>query len=169
MNPDLLVPGALVALLVLVLVLFGWLMRDRRRTHAALGAARAEARQALAEVAALRVRVTAAEPRPEATEFVITDLGEGEGLDPVAGAPYPSVDAQKIDGKLFADLVLRETVVKAAAFGHGVRRAMRPESRNRIRFEVRREIKRSRKERKDEFKQVRREMRDRQRASVSAE
>jgi hypothetical protein len=169
-NPDLLVPGALVALLVLVLVLFGWLARDRRRTHAELQATREDARQALAEVAALRVRVTAAEPRPEATEYVITDLGDGSGdPDEAAGAPYPTPEAGRIEGKLFADLVFRETVVKAAAFGHGVRRAIRPESRNRIRFEVRREIKRSRKERRDELKQVRREMRDRQRASVSAE
>ncbi len=169
MNPDLLVPGALGAFLVLVVLGFNWIARDRRRTYAALEAARLEARQALAEVAALRVRVTAAEPRPEATEYVITHLGEDEGLDAVAGAPYSTTDDARIDGKLFADLVIRETVVKAAAFGHGVRRAMRPESRNRIRFEIRREIKRSRKERKDEFKQVRREMRDRQRASVSAE
>jgi len=165
-NPDLLMTGAFGALLVLVLVGFGWLARDRRRTDAALEAARADARQALAEVAALRVRLhTPAEPLAEPTEYVITHLGEDEGLDTVAA--QPTRPPQAIDGKLFADLVIRETVVKAAAFGFGVRRAMAPEVRNRIRFEMRREVKRSRRERKDEFKQVRREMRDRQRAAVS--
>lgn len=167
MNPDVLVLAALGVLLVLVLAGFAWVVRDRRRTYATLEAARADAREALAEVAALKVRLTSIEPRVEPVEYVITHLGEG--LDSVAGAPDPTTVGadQKIDGKLFADLVMRETVVKAAAFGHGVRRAMRPESRNRIRFEVRREVKRSRKVRKDEFKQVRREMRDRQRAAVS--
>lgn len=173
MNPDVFVLAALGVLLVLVLAGFGWVVRDRRRTYAALEAARADAREALAEVAALKVRLTSAEPRVEPVEYVITHLGEG--LDTVAGfetgAERPPHQAPfgdgKIDGKLFADLVMRETVVKAAAFGHGVRRAMRPESRNRIRFEMKREVKRSRKARKDEFKQVRREMRDRQRAAVS--
>lgn len=173
MNPDILALAALGVLLVLVLAGFAWVVRDRRRMYAALEAARADAREALAEVAALKVRVASEEPRGGPVEYVITHLGEGldEGAGFETGAERPpqpaAFDDGKIDGKLFADLVMRETVVKAAAFGYGVRRAMRPESRNRIRFEVKREVKRSRKARRDEFKQVRREMRDRQRAAVS--
>jgi hypothetical protein len=71
----------------------------------------------------------------------------------------------KIDGRLFADVVLRESVVKAAALGHGVRRALAPEVRNRIRFEMKREVKRSRRARKDEYRRVRDEIRARERAA----
>lgn len=171
MNPDLLVAGVLVALVALALVGLTWLVRDRRRMHAELAAARADARAALADAAELRIQLdrvcSLVDLRPEPTEYVITHLGEevstaSTGLDGSTGEADPPA---RIDGKLFADLVLRETVVKAAAFGHGVRRAMAPETRNRIRFEMRREVKRARKARKDEFKQVRREMRDRQRAA----
>ena len=65
----------------------------------------------------------AAEP-----EYVITHLGEPEP-EP---EPVPTVAAP-----VFADIVLRETVVQAASLVHGVRRALAPETRNRIRFEMR--------------------------------
>ena len=78
-------------------------------------------------------------PSPRSTEYAITDLGRPE--EPRAAPPT-------IDRALFADLVLRETVVKAASLAHGVRRALAPETRNRIRFEMRREIRRARKQRR---------------------
>ena len=158
MIPDLLVAAALVLLVVLVAGLFVVLLRDRAQTRAELAATRDEAAELRARVDRLAVQVAGVRHEPQ--EFVITHLGEDEEYD-----PDPATVETHIDGKLFADLVLRETVVKAAAFGHGVRRAMAPGVRNRIRFEVRRELKRSRKARKDEFRQVRREMRDRQRAA----
>ena len=46
--------------------------------------------------------------------------------------------------------------VKAASLGYGVRRALAPETRNRIRFEMRREVKRSRRQRRAELKEFRR-------------
>lgn len=45
-------------------------------------------------------------------------------------------------------VTLGEPLLKAVAFGYGVRRALSPESRNRIAFEMRREVKRARKERR---------------------
>jgi hypothetical protein len=62
--------------------------------------------------------------------------------------------------------VLRETVVQAASLAHGLRRALAPEMRNRIRFEMRREVKRSRKQRRADLKAARREWEARQRADL---
>ncbi|MCP3421330.1 hypothetical protein [Nocardioides pinisoli] len=91
--------------------------------------------------------------------FVITHVGE-----PEAAAAVPV--ARPIDGRLFTDIVARETVVKAAGWTHGLRRALSPESRNRIRFAVRQETKRSGRERRAEMKQALREFRARERATV---
>jgi hypothetical protein len=88
-------------------------------------------------------------------EYVITRIGE----EPVEPAPT-------IESRLFADIVLRESVVKAASFAHGVRRGLSAENRNRIRFEMRREVKRARKQRKSEEREAIREWRARQRAGV---
>ena len=92
-------------------------------------------------------------------EFVITRLGVEPESDPV-----PTVEP-----RLFADLVLRESVVKAAALAYGVRRGLAPANRNRIWFEMRREVKRARKERKAEEREAIREWRARQRAAVQEE
>ena len=89
-------------------------------------------------------------------EYVITRLGivdaEAEALE-------------QPDARLFADLLLRESVVKAASFAHGVRRGLSPESRNRIWFEMRREVKRVRRARKAEEREAIREWKARQRAA----
>jgi hypothetical protein len=97
------------------------------------------------------------EPLPlvSADEFVITRLGEPE--------PEP---APTLETKLFADVVLRETVVKAASLAYGVRRGLSPANRNRIWFEMRREVKRARKERKAEEREAIREYRARRRSAV---
>ena len=90
------------------------------------------------------------------TAFVITQVGEPDEV-PVA---------RPIDGRLFTDIVARETVVKAAGWTHGLRRALSPESRNRIRFAVRQETRRAGRERRAETKQALREFRARERAAV---
>jgi hypothetical protein len=64
--------------------------------------------------------------------------------------------------------VARETVIKAASWTHGLRRALSPESRNRIRFQVRQETRRAGRERKAELKQALREYRARERAAVGS-
>ena len=102
-------------------------------------------------------------PAPSSTsgdeEFVITRLGVEPESEPV-----PTVEP-----RLFADLVLRESVVRAAALAYGVRRGLAPANRNRIWFEMRREVKRARKERKAEEREAIREWRARQRAAVQEE
>jgi hypothetical protein len=148
--------GAAVAgvLAVTALALGVALLRARSRTDRELGAARAETAELRAQVEALEARVSRPEPRPAPeAEFVITNLGDPE-VEP----------APKIDTTLFADLVLRETVVKAASLAHGVRRALDPETRNRIRYEMGREVKRARKQRRVDTRQARREWQARQRA-----
>jgi hypothetical protein len=98
-------------------------------------------------------------PTPTPSEYVITHLGEPE--------PEPVVEAvPAVPPGLFADLVLREGVVQAASLFHGVRRALAPENRNRIRFEMRREVKRSRKQRRADIREARREWEARQRAAM---
>jgi len=143
--------AVLVACALLVLMI---LQRDRRRLRAEL-----DARQA--DLDALRHRVdglTARVPRHvDDTEYVITDLGAER-------TPEPTM--RRIDGRLFADLVLRETVVKAASLTHGVRRALSAEVVWRVRGEVRRELKRVRKQRKADLKVARREWEARQREGI---
>jgi hypothetical protein len=96
----------------------------------------------------------------EPTEFVITRVGEREPApDPVPTVPGP----------VFADLLLKESVVQTASLFHGLRRALSPETRNRIRFHMRQEVKRSRKQRRAELRAVRREWASRQRAGMAAE
>lgn len=130
---------------------------------------RAERAEALAASLADRVSVlespAAAAPAPvtdsaDAGTFVITRMDSGD--EPLAHAPI----AQHIDGRLFADIVARETVVKAASWTHGLRRALSPENRNRIRFEVRQETRRAGRARRAEAKQALREYRARERSTA---
>jgi hypothetical protein len=99
-----------------------------------------------------------ASPVPSSTgenqEYVITRLGE-----PVDEA------VPTLESRLFADIVLRESVVKAASWVYGVRRGLSPANRNRIWFEMRREVKRARKQRRAEEREAIREWRARQRAA----
>src|SRR4051794_34484846 len=93
---------------VLALVALGLgvaLLRARSRRDRELGAARAETAELRAHLDALEQRIGRPEPRPTPeTEFVITNLGD----------PDPE-SAPEISTTLFADIVLRETVVKAAS------------------------------------------------------
>ena len=140
---------------------------------ALLLAARARARAVRAESLALalaeRIEALASPateapaPPADATTYVITHLDDDRrDLD---GVPV----AVPIDGRLFADIVARETVVKAASWTAGLRRALAPESRNRIRFHVRQETKRAGRERRAETRQALREFRARERAAVAGE
>ncbi|MFW6869166.1 hypothetical protein ACOACQ_17375 [Nocardioides sp. CPCC 206347] len=90
-------------------------------------------------------------------EYLITDLHRNRG---------PQVPARIVPAPMFADILLRESVIKTAALASGLRRALSPEVRNRIRFEMKREIKRSRKGRKLMLKAARRDWETRQRAGV---
>jgi hypothetical protein len=105
-------------------------------------------------VASLDAELPVAAP----VDYVITKIGEPEP-EPVPTVPAP----------VFADLLLKETVVQTASLFQGLRRALAPETRNRIRFHMRQEVKRSRKQRRTELREVRREWVARQRAAMAAE
>jgi hypothetical protein len=153
----LLVAGAL-ALVALALAVAQ--VRARRRTERELAQARTETGELRERLADLERRLVRPEQRPAETEFVITNLGQAEP-EPPAGTPH-------VGSALFADLVLRETVVKAASLAYGVRRALDPEARNRVWFEMKREVRRARKQRKADTREARREWAARQRAADSA-
>jgi hypothetical protein len=107
----------------------------------------------------------APEPARNQPEYVITHLGEVEPeTDEGESERVPTIPAGQ-----FADIVLRESVIKSASLLHGVRRALSPENRNRIRFEMRREVKRSRKQRRADVREARREWEARQRAALVEE
>lgn len=102
---------------------------------------------------------------PHTSAYVITDIHLPEQTD----AAEPQVHTGRIDGALFADIVVRETAVKAAGLAHGVRRALAPEVRNRIRFAVKSEVKRARKQRRADLKAALRDLQARERAIAAAE
>jgi len=129
---------------------------------------RARRAEALAASLSERVAAPAAPAAPVAetdtAAFVITQVGGPREDDAPAAASVPV--ARSIDGRLFTDIVARETVVRAAGWTHGLRRALSPESRNRIRFEVRQETRRAGRGRRAEMKQALREFRARERAAT---
>lgn len=150
---------ALGLLLCVLLALVG-LSRLRREVRDLRGRLdRVEERPAVREAAPAR-----AQEDHEATPYVITHLGS-EQVDPHGvGVPAEEVQPGRIEGRLFADLVARETVVKAAGLAHGVRRVLDPEVRHRIRFEMRRELKRARRQRKADLKAALRDLQAREAA-----
>jgi hypothetical protein len=148
-------------LAVLCLVLCGVLAVALRRV-------RAGARRTDEELDLLRRRLDDLErvPGPATTapaaapvEFVITDLGREQ----------PEPEPVRLDGPAFADIVLKETVVKAASLAHGVRRGLAPATRNRIRFEMKQELRRARKQRRADLKAAQRDLHARQRAGLAAD
>lgn len=160
--------STLATLILLGIVLAVMLARTRTRTSAALAAAHTEASALQAQVDAIEHRLsqlparatgTATAP-PEQPDYVITRLGEDQ---PAAGS-VPTVAAP-----LFADLVLRESVVQAASLAAGLRRALAPDIRNKIRFEMRREVKRARKQRRADLREARRVWEAQQRCDQSAD
>ncbi|GAB6985929.1 hypothetical protein [Nocardioides pyridinolyticus] len=162
---DWIVPVVAVGPALVALALGAALLRARSRTDRELAAARAETAALRTQLDELERRVA----RPERTirsetdaevGYVITDLGTAE--------PEPQ-PAPRGAGAPFADLVLRETAVKAVSLAHGVRRALDAESRNRIRFEMKREVRRARKERKADTREAVRERQARQRAELDEE
>lgn len=118
---------------------------------------RASARRAQAEIAELRARLDGLDApssryartrgsrpqkslvasEPVVAEFLITDAG----LEP---QQQPEV----VSSRLVLSAAVGEPLVKFVSLVHGVRVALAPENRNRIRFEMRREIRRARKARR---------------------
>ena len=159
-----LVAVALCAVLGALGVMYGAL-RASRRQATALVERITRLESLVAEFARPTAGRPSSSPAATATEFVITHLGE-TGTDAEVGAERTPVKVS-LSGPAFADAVVRETVVQTASLVHGVRRALAPETRNRIRFEMKRDLKRSRKDRRLEMKQALREHRARQRRGTA--
>jgi len=155
--------AGLLALLAAALLML--LVRQRAHVARELRAAYAEATALREQVEQIQQRLAAPPPATglptrSATEYVITDLGAGE--------PEASISPARVDRALFADLVVRETVVKAASLTHGVRRALTPETRSRIRFEIRRQTRAARKQRRRALRDLSRRPRSGDTASDAA-
>jgi len=163
------VAALLAVLLVSVLLAVSVRGRSGRRAAARRAAAdRAEAEDLRSRLAQLEARVARTERvhRQEADEpagHLITLLGHEEAAAEDEQVPPP---ATTVPASLFADLVLREGVVQVAALAAGVRRALAPEQRHRVRLEMRREVKRARKQRRTEVREARRALADRQRSAA---
>ncbi|GAA5153221.1 hypothetical protein GCM10023340_34910 [Nocardioides marinquilinus] len=165
MDQDLSVPAwvllVVLAALVVTGLLVAWLVRrSRARAAAALGALQQQV-EAIEQRLAAAERPEPAPVRRDEREYVVTTLARPDAEADADATPVPTVPAP-----MFADLVLREGVVQAASLAAGLRRALAPETRHRIRFEMRREVKRARKQRRADVRQARREVEARQRARV---
>ena len=151
MNPGLL--AALAAITVLVLAALGWSLIDRARLRREVRRSEVdlqtlnERMDKLAEEAERARMAAAAAPVVREAEYLITSVGE----------PVPD--------RVVLSTTVGEPLVKAIAFGYGVRRALSPEARNRIAFEMKREVKRARKQRRREVKAAVREARRREAAA----
>jgi hypothetical protein len=158
-----LLPTVTAVLAVLVVALAVLTLRLRARVSAVEGQLAPRSPSSDAKVLSkepLESTFATFDARPAATEYVITRVGDPES----EAEPAPTVPAP-----VFADLLLKETVVQTASLFHGLRRALAPETRNRIRFHMRQEVKRSRKQRRVELREVRREWAARQRGAMAAE
>ena len=149
--------GCTAVVVLLVVVLLALLLRGRAESRRELAAA-------VAETAELRRRLdmlteqlegAVAEEREAVTAaaYVITDAGEPR--------PEPTVP-----DRVVLSATVGEPLVKVVAFGHGLRRALSAESRNRIWFEVRREVRRARKQRRREMKEAWRRAQAEERAAA---
>lgn len=158
---------ALVALAVGAVVLLAVVRRTRTHTDAVLASAAETTEELRRHLEDIEARIEAERPttnmpaRDDDPEYLITELGRHR-----SGGAKPAVPM--LPTPVFADVVLRESMIRAASLVTGLRRALAPETRNRIRFEMKREVKRSRKQRRADVKQAIREWEARQREQVDA-
>jgi hypothetical protein len=127
----------------------------QRRLELDLAATRAELatlRDRLEQVDARSAPPAAERPDADRPDYVITTLADASAPEPVREPTHEGGPSRRE----FASVAVTESVVKLAALAHGVRRALSPQSRNRIRFEMGREVKRARRERRSAAKQFRR-------------
>ena len=150
--------GAVAALLLVLLVV----LSGRRRMQQALDESRADVqtlRARLDEIENAQV-VAATLPVVPDNDYLITTAGDDHGSAP---------DPARVPNRVVLSATLGEPLVKAVAFGYGVRRALSPDTRHRIAFEMRREVKRARKQRRRETKRMaRRAASDREHSEAAA-
>ena len=102
----------------------------------------------------------------EVAPFVITGLVQEPEVEvtPREAQIVQAIEASKPQWVPAAPF--REALVKTLAFGHGVRRALAPDNRDRIFLEMRAEVRRSRRQRKAEMRAVRKYLRDRRKSAA---
>lgn len=141
--------GALTLSVALLVALVVVVVRSRARTRSVYEEARVAQEELVRRIEQLERPITAGNAPETVAEFVITDVGAA-----VSPRSREDAGATRIEGRLFVDIVARETVVKAASWTHAVRRALSAENRNRLRFEMRRETKRATRRRKADIKEA---------------
>jgi hypothetical protein len=104
-------------------------------------------------------------PTAQTAEYVITSLPGPAGVPAAADAQAATTGPS---GREFATAALGESLVRVLALGHGVRRALSAENRNRIRFEMHREVKQARRQRRRDVREARRYLRNGGRAGTQA-
>ena len=158
MEPPVLLAGAAIVLLLLASVLALALRsrtNARRELAVVLSAAQAETAELRRRLDALTEQLehqSSSMIRVDDPAYVITDAGTPR-LEP------------NIADRVVLSATVGEPLVKVVAFGHGMRRALSAESRNRIWFEMRREVRRARKQRRREMKYAWRRMQSEDRAT----
>jgi hypothetical protein len=161
----LLAAGVVVALAVVVVLVTGVLVsRARRRLARELVSSREDVATLRGQVEDLSRRLGDAPGAPAAgatppREFLITTLPGAPSSDLAVpdDEPAPVVSAGR-----FASVAVGESVVRLLSLGYGVRRALSPENRNRIRFEMRQEVKRARRQRRRDLRDAKRHLRAQQ-------
>lgn len=134
------------AVVLALAVTLAW-RASMRRTSSEIAELRDQI-EALAGRAATQALSQDQRPEPVMAEFIITDMGSEE--------PPPV----EVTNSVVLSATIGEPLVKAAAFAHGLRRALTPENRNRIRFEMKRELRRSRKARRSAQREAGRNARE---------
>ena len=147
--------GGVAALLLVALCgLLGVVIAGRRRMQQELDVSRADVeslRTRLDEIEASRAAAVTLPVVPQ-TEYLITTAGT-------------DAEVHQVPDRVVLSATFGEPLVKLVAFGYGVRRALSPQTRNRIAFEMRREVKRARKQRRREVKEAVRATRRREAAA----
>jgi hypothetical protein len=149
--------GCTTAVLLVLFVLLVMLIRSRAES-------RRELALAVAETAELRSRLDAlSEQLERSVASAPAQVGEAAYVITNAGEPRPE---PTVPDRVVLSATVGEPLVKVVSFGHGLRRALSAESRNRIWFEVRREVRRARKQRRRETKEAWRRMQAEERAAA---
>lgn len=143
--------AALAAVVLAVLLLRAG--RERTQTRAQLQAAREETAALHERLDAVVARLERPAAGNDERSYLITDVGSSAG------------GQERVPDRLVLSATVGEPLVRVAALAHGVRRALSPESRNRILFEMRREVRRARKQRRKDTRDAWRRTQAEQRAA----
>ena len=140
-----------VLIAVAAVVLVARRRTPRRAAAQPRGVASGTPSTAQQDTAELRARLDALSDQLERQSATMVSTDDPAYVITDAGTPEPPLH---VPDRLVLSATVGEPLVKAMALGHGVRRALSAESRNRIWFEMRREVRRARKQRRRETKEA---------------